>query len=129
MLFKNKGWEKSTSPQISIRLKILPATEKFDQEIDDFSIDQLENCPCHSYDNICSNCSELLPVKEYFSCVGFNQLLNNIPIDSTSSDITLIINGAMEWNVLYNSFDGDYDDDSNFIIHNYHLIYKVENEY
>jgi len=108
-IFENKGWQKSTSPEVCLRLKILAATEEYDQEIGDFSIDQLENC------------SELLPVEEYFRCVGFNQLLKNISIDNISSDATLVINGTMEWNLLYSYFDGDYDDDSKFIISNYRI--------
>ena len=120
-IFENKGWQKSTSPEVCLRIKILAATEEYDQEIGDFSIEQLENCSCHSCDNICSNCSELLPVEEYFRCVGFNQLLKNISIDNISSDATLVINGTMEWNVMCSSFDGDYHDESKFIISNYRI--------
>ena len=121
ILPKNTGWQKSTTPEVSLRFKILAATEEYDQEIDDFSIDQLQYCSCHSSENACSTCSELLAVEEYFRCVGYNQLLKNIPIDNITSDATLIINGYMSWSVLYSPLDGDYDDDSKFIISNYRI--------
>ena len=124
MLFKNKGWEKSTSPQISIRFKILPATEEFDQEIEFDQILDLAECYCHSEKDPCERCLSIFAIEEYFKCVGFDKLLKSIPAKESRQEGMLVVEGCMNWRGHYNTMDGDYYDDSQFVIDHYYYPSK-----
>lgn len=120
IILKDSGWSKRESPEVSLRFKILAATEKYDQEIDDFNVEQLENCCCKYKEDLCAKCQDIFAIEEYFNCVGYEKLFKQIPLEQITTDTTLIVNGHMEWQVHYNDGSG-YDDHSQFIITNYYI--------
>lgn len=120
---KNKGWEKSTSPQISIQFKILPATDEFDQEIEFDKILELEECLCNKEVDLCQKCLSILPIEEHFNCVGFDKLLKDINVKECQKECFLVIEGAMNWQTYSSFIDGDYDDNSIFVINHHYYPY------
>lgn len=122
--FKNKGWEKSTSPQISIQFKILPATDEFDQKIEFDKILELEECFCNKEVDLCQKCLSILPIEEHFNCVGFDKLLKDINVKECQKECFLVIEGAMNWQTYYSFIDGDYDDNSIFVINHHYYPYN-----
>lgn len=121
MILQNSGWEKSKSSQVSLTFKILAATEEYDQEVDYFEVDGVEDCKCPKLEEPCAKCLELIPIEDYFTSVGYNKILEELLPQQICKDCTVTIHGFMEWNVFYSHLTGDYDDDSRFVITDYKI--------